>query len=128
MCSVASEGLLPLCLPGCDPLVQDCYAGWGCYPDPGRRWVCDVDRSAELGAHGDPCACLNCCDPGLACLSGAIVDADGCGGEEGAAGCCGAICDLEQTSTCPGAAEQCEPFYEDDAVMMGFEQVGLCRL
>jgi len=127
ICSVASGGLLPLCLRACDPLVQDCFGGWGCYPDPDQRWVCDVDRSGELGEHGDPCECINCCDPGLACLAGAMVDAEGCGGE-GAAGCCGAICALDEPPTCPSEAEDCEPFYEDNAVMIGLEDVGLCRL
>lgn len=127
VCSVANQGLLPLCLPGCDPLAQDCAAGWGCYPDAGQRWVCDVDRSGASGGHGDPCACINCCDPGLACLSGAIVDAEGCG-TEAAAGCCGVICDLEQEPACPSEAERCEAFYDDDAVMVGLEHVGVCRL
>lgn len=128
VCSVANDDLLPLCLPSCDPLAQDCYGGWGCYPDPDQRWVCDVDRSGELGGHGDPCACINCCDPGLACLSGAIVDAEGCGGEDGAAGCCGTICALDEEAMCPTELEDCEGFYDPGAVMMGFEKVGVCRL
>jgi hypothetical protein len=128
VCSIASEGLLPLCLPGCDPLVQYCLPGWGCYPDPGQRWVCDVDRSGAMGVHGDPCECLNCCDPGLVCMSGSMVDAEGCGGEGGAAGCCGQVCDLEQEVMCPTELEQCEAFYDPDAVMLGFENVGICRL
>jgi hypothetical protein len=102
VCSVAAEGALPLCLPGCD-------------------------RSGATGAHGDACACLNCCDPGLACLSGAMVDAEGCGAD-GAVGCCGSICDLAQQSVCPSEAERCEAFHDDDAVMVGFEDVGICRL
>lgn len=128
VCSVASEGLLPLCLPSCDPLAQDCAAGWGCYPDPGDRWVCDVDRSGATGAHGDPCECINCCDAGLACLSGPLVDAEGCGGEDGAAGCCAVICDVEQASVCPSEAERCKAYYPEDAVMVGLEDVGTCRL
>lgn len=127
VCSVANDGSLPLCLRGCDPLAQDCPAGWGCYPDPDDRWVCDVDRSGATGAHGDPCECINCCDAGLACLPGALVDAEGCGGEA-AAGCCAEICDVEQASACPTEAERCEPFYPEDEVMLGLEDVGTCRL
>jgi hypothetical protein len=128
ICSVASDGLLPLCLPRCDPLAQDCFLGWGCYPDPGQRWVCDVNRSGATGVHGDPCECLNCCDPGLVCVSGSNVDAEGCGGEDGAVGCCAQICELEQELMCPSEAEQCEAFYDPDAVMEGFENLGICQL
>ncbi|MFO7561606.1 MAG: hypothetical protein R6X02_03095 [Enhygromyxa sp.] len=127
VCSVASGGLLPLCLPRCNPLAQDCYEGWGCYPDPGQRWVCDVDRSGALGGHGDPCACINCCDPGFACLSGALVDAEGCGAD-GAAGCCGMICALNRDDPCPSEAERCRAFYDPKELMMGLENVGTCRL
>lgn len=127
VCSVSNGGLLPLCLRPCHPLVQDCYGGWGCYPDPGQRWVCDVDRSGDLGGHGDPCECINCCDPGFACLFGAVVDAEGCG-PDGSAGCCGEICALGQDSECPSEAERCRPFYAANALMMGYENVGLCRL
>lgn len=133
MCSVANDGLLPLCLPRCDPLLQDCVEGWGCYPDPKQRWVCDLDRSGEaLGAHGDPCTCLNCCDPGFTCTTGVLVDAEGCGGAEGASGCCTAICMLDDgdpvDGVCPTELERCEPFYEPDSIMLGFEQVGICEL
>jgi hypothetical protein len=128
VCSVSSGGLLPLCLPPCNPLAQDCYDGWGCYPDPNQRWVCDVDRSGELGVHGDPCSCINCCDPGLACLAGATVDAEGCGGDDGSAGCCGLICAVDQDSTCPTEVERCRPFYAPNQLMMGYENVGTCRL
>lgn len=131
VCSVSTGGLLSLCLPKCDPLIQDCAEGWGCYPDDYQRWACDRDQSGGAGAHGDGCACLNCCDPGLACMSGALVDAVGCG-MQGAVGCCGAICALEGGApvegVCPTEAERCEPFYDSDAVLMGYEQVGLCQL
>ncbi|PRQ02347.1 hypothetical protein ENSA5_24020 [Enhygromyxa salina] len=131
ICSVSTGGLLSLCLPKCDPLIQDCAEGFGCYPDDYERWSCDRDQSGAAGAHGDACACLNCCDPGLMCMSGALVDAEGCG-LDGAPGCCGAICTLDEAAAvegqCPSEAERCEPFYESDAVLMGYEQVGLCQL
>lgn len=126
VCSVANYGLLPLCLPSCDPLAQDCAAGWGCYPDASRRWVCDVDRSGPTGQHGDPCECINCCDPGLACLSGALIDAEGCGTPE-LPSCCGLICNHQQQSSCPSEAERCQPFYPGDELMLGLENVGTCR-
>jgi hypothetical protein len=131
-CSVSNDDLLPLCLPKCDPLVQDCSAGWGCYADDYKRWACDLDRSGDGGAHGQPCDCLNCCDPGLLCLPGVLVDAEGCG-PEGAVGCCAQVCMLQEDvppveGACPGELEQCEPFYSSDSILMGYDDVGVCRL
>lgn len=131
-CSVSNEDLLSLCLPKCDPLLQDCMPEWGCYADDYQRWACDRDRSGEGGAHGDPCECLNCCDPGLVCLSGALVDAEGCG-PDGAFGCCAQVCEVDPDGvpidpTCPTELEQCEPYYSSDRVLLGYEHVGICRL
>lgn len=133
ICSVANDGFLPLCLPRCNPLVPDCAEGWGCYPDSSRRWVCDRDQSGAQGAHGDPCACLNCCDPGLACLPGPLVDAEGCSLEE-SEGCCGLICAVDQAaelppeeSVCPTQAERCVAMYSSTAFPAGYENVGLCQ-
>jgi hypothetical protein len=131
-CSVSNDDLLSLCLAQCDPIVQDCAPGWGCYADDYQRWACDLDHSGDGGAHGQACACLNCCDPGLVCLPGGIVDAEGCG-PDGAAGCCAKVCELDQDGVpvdpiCPTELEQCEAFYQPDAVLMGYEHVGVCRL
>jgi hypothetical protein len=130
-CSVSNGDLLSLCLPKCDPLVQDCAPGWGCYADDYKRWACDRDRSGNGGAHGQPCACLNCCDPGLMCLAGALVDAESCG-PEGSVGCCGQVCMLGEVRpaepVCPTELEQCEPFYPSDEVLMGYGHIGICRL
>lgn len=129
-CVVSNQSLLSLCLPKCDPLLQDCEDGWGCYPDDFQRWACDRDQSSELGAHGDPCDCLNCCDPGLACMPGGLVDAEGCGTE--LAGCCARICALDDGApvegVCPSEAERCEPYYDSDSVLMGYDNVGICEL
>jgi hypothetical protein len=130
-CSVANDGLLPLCLPACNPLDPDCAAGWGCYPDRSDRWVCDRDRSGELGAHGDPCTCINCCDPGLICWPGPLVDSDGCGGVDGAPNCCTLVCELDGgqpvEGVCPSEAERCERFYPAGVVILGLEDVGVCE-
>ena len=132
-CSVSNDDLLSLCLLACDPIVQDCPPEWGCYADDYQRWACDSDRSSDEGSHGDPCDCLNCCDPGFVCISGALVDAVGCG-PDGAAGCCTKVCELDDDGVpvddppCPTVLEDCEAFYDPDAVLQGYEHVGICEL
>ncbi len=130
-CSVSNQDLLSLCLPKCDPIAQDCAPDWGCYPDDYQRWACDRDRSGDIGAHGDACACLNCCDPGLVCLPGALVDAESCG-PEGAAGCCAQLCELQDgvpvDESCPTELESCRQFHDANASLMGYAHIGICRL
>ena len=139
VCSVSNYDTLFLCLQRCDPVLQDCaLPGWGCYPDSNDRWSCDRDRSDESGAHGEPCFCLNCCDPGLVCRPGTQVDSEECGSivEEGvspAEGCCAAVCDVEDEQTlpeeqCPTEAERCRDYYRSDSVLMGYEHVGICKI
>lgn len=130
ICSVSNGSQLYLCLPKCDPLIQDCAEGQGCYPDDNKRWACDRDRSGDAGVHGDPCACINCCDPGLVCMPGMRVDAEGCG-PEGSPGCCGQVCDLDDQGppeeVCPTPDERCRAYYDASAVLKGYEKVGLCE-
>ncbi|NVB40885.1 hypothetical protein G6O69_23805 [Pseudenhygromyxa sp. WMMC2535] len=134
VCTISNGGLLPLCLERCHPLLQDCLPSWGCYPDSNERWACDRDRSGPSGGHGDPCDCLNCCDPGLMCVPGPQVDDEDCA-KGGALGCCAQICDLgdegtdaEEEGPCPTPLEQCRAVYASDETIPGYEEVGVCRL
>jgi hypothetical protein len=65
-CTIANEGVVILCLPNCDPLLQECQEGSACYP-VNDAFVCGPDVSGELGAYGDACEFINVCDPGLFC-------------------------------------------------------------
>jgi hypothetical protein len=53
--------LLTLCIPNCDPLLQDCpHPGHGCYPiDDG--FTCAPDDSGDAGQANDPCEFINSC-------------------------------------------------------------------
>jgi hypothetical protein len=130
-CAVSNGDLLSLCLPKCDPIAQDCAPGWGCYPDDYQRWACDRDRSGDIGAHGQACTCLNCCDPGLICLAGALVDGEECGAE-GAPGCCAQLCALEDGApvdeSCPTELERCESFYDGSTAPLDYDHIGICQL
>jgi hypothetical protein len=120
-CAITSDSVLLRCLPNCDPLAQDCPDGEGCWGID-DHFVCAPDVSGEMGAYGDPCEFLNACDPGLHCLDASLVpDCD-------AAGCCTPYCHVQQPNTCPGAGQECVPWFEPDQSPPGYEDVGVCAI
>ncbi|HWB80595.1 MAG TPA: ribulose phosphate epimerase [Nannocystaceae bacterium] len=126
-CTIANEGTLILCLPNCDPLLQDCTEGNACYPVD-DAFVCGPDASGEMGLFGDACEFINVCDPGLFCANADIVP--NCAG---ASGCCSSFCDLtdpDATANCPGNAggQECVPWYEEGQAPPGFDDVGACGI
>jgi hypothetical protein len=125
-CSIANDGAIVLCLPVCDPILQDCPEGQACYP-VAEDWVCGPDASGEMGGYGDPCEFINVCDPGLMCLDASATP--NCM----AAGCCTEVCDLSDPAgdgQCTGApdGQTCQPWYEEGAAPPGYEDVGACAL
>jgi len=126
-CTIANDGAIVLCLPSCDPILQDCAEGQACYPI-NDGFACAPDASGEMGIYGDPCEFINVCDPGLACVNPEVVP--GC---SGAMGCCSELCDLAD----PGGAMQCSgqgggqdcvPWYEEGNEPPGYEDVGICAI
>lgn len=87
----------------CNPLVQDCERGEGCYPI--EQWFsCASDDSGDTGQAGDPCDFINSCAPGNFCTASAAVP--DC---LGPTGCCSSLCTLGDDSSClPG--QICEPW------------------
>jgi hypothetical protein len=128
-CSITNDGALVLCLPVCDPIVQDCMDGQACYPVQ-DTWNCAPDASGESGVYGDPCEYINVCDPGYICLDASTVPLETC---DGSTGCCTAICDLSDPmgdAQCDGSEEGqlCIAWYEAGAAPPGYETVGACAL
>jgi hypothetical protein len=121
-CVVANNGVLPLCLDACDPLIQDCPAGQACYDSPAGVFVCFADASGAAGLDGDPCPPSdgeNTCDPGLWCGPGSngCVDVN----------CCTPYCDLAAPDC--AAPDECVSYYGDPGnAPPGFEGVGVCVL
>ncbi len=119
-CAVQNDGVLPICIPGCDPLLQDCPEGSGCYAIDGDNGntICIPDASGDGGLDGDPCEYDNVCDPGLICIGGSA----GCT----AMWCCTPWCDLTASNSCPGMAqgEECVPHFADPPP--GADDVGIC--
>ncbi|MEM7160720.1 MAG: ribulose phosphate epimerase, partial [Myxococcota bacterium] len=124
VCVIANAGVLNLCLAGCDPLLQDCGDGQGCYPAAADGYVCAPDDSARGGGYAEPCEYINVCDAGLFC-----TDASNVPGCMGAVGCCSEYCDLSEDdpdAACSGAGQICVPHF--DPVAPGFEDAGGCVL
>ncbi|MEM6994161.1 MAG: ribulose phosphate epimerase, partial [Myxococcota bacterium] len=109
---------LPVCEVTCDPLLQNCAAGQGCYA-AFENFVCAVPGHDDgSGGDGDECATVQGCQPGLLCRNGT----DGC--NEGS-GCCTPVCALSNGgSECMNPAEECVAAL--DAPPPGLADVGYC--
>jgi hypothetical protein len=95
-----------ICLPNCDPLLQDC-------PDPDDAcyaindgFACDLNwTGAEANA---PCDYINDCDAGLMCADSALV---GTGCPRGSFGCCTPFCPFPG-GPCPNPDQQCVQYFD----------------
>lgn len=123
-CTITGDGVLTICLDGCDPITQDCDEGDACYP-VSQGFGCVPDASEPEVGVGDPCEFINACPTGTACVSSSVVpDCDM------SAGCCTPYCTVGGEDTCeaqlPGTA--CQPYYEEPPMpprCFGGE-VGIC--
>jgi hypothetical protein len=121
-CVMSGSGVLALCIPNCDPLLQDCAEGHACY-FAFDAFLCVPDASRGLGAPGDPCEFINACDPGTFCAAAELVP--DCAE---AVGCCSPFCDVTSDDPwycLPG--QDCVPWWQD-AAPPGYAHVGACVL
>jgi hypothetical protein len=124
-CVIANEGVLILCLPTCDPLVQDCGEGQGCWPTTQGAFHCVYFAQSE-GVHGYPCTnSFWDCDPGLACIEPERVP--GC---TGANGCCASFCDTADHGACANyEGTTCVPWFgPGESPPCITETLGVCAL
>lgn len=118
---VDASGVLVACIPNCDPLGNDCDAGYACYPGA-RSFECRpvVDKPAsDVGA---PCSQPWDCQAGLVCAdSGALSSC-----EPGTGGCCTPYCDVRDPE-CP-AGTQCVSWWGEGSrpPLPVVEHVGVC--
>ncbi|MBZ5707792.1 hypothetical protein [Nannocystis pusilla] len=113
---------LPQCVPTCDPVVQDCRGGETC-SFFGSGFGC-WDTIEEPRGLFDSCEFANACEPGLACVVPDLVfecDPD-------SSGCCTLYCDLDGPDSCPGAGQECLPFFSPGEAAPGLKHLGICRI
>lgn len=118
------DSTLNLCIPSCEPLLQDCLGtGDACYAND-FYFICHQDTSGEEGQANDPCGVLSDCDPGLQCTLEAFV---GMGCAPGSLACCTPFCQFPG-GACPNPDQQCLQYLDpmqplpDDPEL----DVGLC--
>jgi len=117
-CLIANEGAITLCITTCDPLLQDCAEGLGCYwANSDFNCVFTTDGSGE----GQPCGYINDCAPGNLCAAADALPE--CAGSS----CCAAYCDLASPD-CLTAGTECVTFFEEGLAPPGYEDVGICVL
>ncbi len=120
LCLASNDGTPPLCIPHCDPLLQDCPGNQACYGDPGAPiFFCYGPDPHDGGMDGSKCEFTNACLAGLHCAESAMLE--GCPPDS--SGCCTPYCPLDG-DVCTGA-EVCVAFSQP---IPGFENVGICAL
>jgi hypothetical protein len=114
-CAVYNEGTLPLCLPECQPDLQDCPEGEACIKSPTMvGFLCVPDASGEEGQPNDPCEFANACDPGQVCSP--TTASNEC--DPNAIGCCQPICSLSENNCV--APQKCTMFEQNPDPEFGF--------
>lgn len=122
-CAIGRSSPLGICSALCDPLIQDCPAGQGCYGDSGWPGFLCIKSAPQDGSgeDGSPCEFTNACAAGFSCVMASQVE--GC--DPGKSGCCTPYCTVGDEAAC-APSEGCVPFYEEPPV--GLEKVGVCMI
>ncbi len=123
-CTITGNPLF-LCLPECDPLLQDCAGDDLCIPS-GDSFVCVLDASGDGGAVGDPCEFANSCTKGNVCLNteGASNQCD-----PNSSGCCMPFCEFPaDPNPCPDVTQCVQWFDPMMGIPPGKENIGFCAV
>ena len=124
-CAIANDGVLNLCLPTCDPLLQDCPGDDLCIP-LNNGFICVLDPPGDMGKTNDPCEFQNACDKGFACSPTATASS-AC--MQGTTGCCQPFCDFSMMEPCPNPDQKCVQWFDPMLpIPPGLEDVGVCAI
>ena len=124
-CAIFTDGALNLCLPQCDPLLQDCPGDDLCITVD-DDFLCVLDASGDMGKTNDPCEFKNACDKGLACSPTATASS-AC--MQDATGCCQPFCDFIAMEPCPNPDQKCVQWFDPMLpIPPGQEDVGICAI
>lgn len=118
-CNILNDGTINLCLPTCDPLLQDCEEGLACYW-ANTDFNC-VNTTQDIPT-GEPCGYLNDCAAGNLCTDAAALPS--CNGDA----CCAPFCDIANPNCDAIVGTECVTFFDEGLAPPGFEDVGVCVL
>jgi hypothetical protein len=108
--------IAPLCLTRCNPLLDDCGRGLGCYPH-GADFVCLLAGQAVVPSE---CQFVNDCSPGMFCAHASL--SPGCEHDR----CCAQLCDASDSiEECLAPGTTCSPF-PNPPPSPSWDNVGLC--
>jgi hypothetical protein len=116
-CLVTANGAINLCLASCDPLLQDCWPGLGCYWTHSDFNCVVTTLDVPLG---EPCGFINDCVAGATCMSADAMPE--CAGSS----CCASFCDLS-SPVCPQPGTVCLDFFPE-GMYPGSSDIGVCVL
>ena len=117
-CVLLGAASVPLCLSTCDPLLQDCAEGEGCYWDLNDSTFACFPTAENIPLN-EPCGFTNDCAPGMMCITAEVLP--DCAG----AACCGSFCDLADPA-CPAPGTKCSAFFEMNMAPPGYQNIGVC--
>jgi len=131
-CVPLFEPEVPLCFRKCDPLVQNCGDGEGCFMDAlmlgSEGFVCmpRVENTADGGGeYGELCIAASNCKPGFSCIwPENLPDCP-------YIYCCSPWCNIQNgDDDCLAFDSElnCVPWYEEGQETPGYENVGICGI
>ncbi len=117
-CLIANDGSINMCIASCDPILQPCEQGLGCFWS-GNEFQC-IFTSSDIPT-GDTCGFINDCEPGNFCANADLMP--DCQGSS----CCASFCDLTDP-VCPQMGTECAAFFEEGTAPPQYIDVGACLL
>lgn len=119
-CRIVNEGTITVCLPDCDPLLQECDEGLGCYFSGGSNTFQCIIVAGDGIPTGDPCGFNNDCAPGNFCAAADVLN--NCNGSA----CCAVFCDLLEDPDPCADPYQCVPFFDEGTAPPQYQDLGVC--
>ena len=120
-CLISGSGVLTLCISVCDPLLQDCPGGEGCYWF-GADFSCAPPVDGVGAAVGEPCDYYSDCTPGALCAPAEALPS--CAD----AACCTPYCELPNGDCAGLPGTTCVAFFEEGTAPPAYMDLGVCAL
>jgi hypothetical protein len=117
-CTISNNGSLTLCIDGCNPLLQNCPRGEGCFWFDADSFFGCAFTTQDIPS-GEPCGYINDCAAGNICTNPAHTP--DCLGSA----CCVSFCSLFMPY-CPVAGTECVAFFGEGQAPAGYENTGVC--